>query len=467
MLQIYNTLSKQKEIFTPLRPEEIGFYICGPTVYDYCHIGHARVYLAFDTIMRYLQYQGFKVKYIRNITDIDDKIIKRAKENTESVEALTSRLIKAMHEDFKNLNILEPLIEPRATEYIEAMIEIIQHLLDKEYAYRGENGDIYYQVDKFKSYGCLAHRQLEDLMVGARIEVNEAKRHPLDFVLWKAAKAGEPHWPAPWGPGRPGWHIECSAMALRNLGETFDIHGGGPDLKFPHHENERAQSEAVTGKKWVNYWMHVGYVQIEKEKMAKSLGNFITIRDFLKNNHSEVLRYFSISSHYRSPIDYTQEHIDLAFKGLERLYTALRGISLTPEIKIVENTQFENNFIKAMNDDFNTPVAIAVLFDLAREINRLRDSDRTQAISLAALLKKLGNIIGLLYSSSEEFLQKLQDNQTSSEEIEALIEKRAKARKVKDWAEADRIRDLLLARGIPLEDTATGGTTWKKLPMKE
>ncbi len=460
MLKIYNTLSKQKEIFQPLKPGHIDLYVCGVTPYDYCHIGHGRVFLIFDVVIRYLRSIGFMVNYVRNITDIDDKIINRAQEKKISFTALTAEFIEAMNTDFQSLHILSPTKEPRATDYIEEMIQIIQQLVDKGYAYVGETGDVYYDIQKFDSYGCLSHRDLEDLKAGSRVEINDAKRHPFDFVLWKMAKPDEPSWDSPWGVGRPGWHIECSAMSLAHCGETFDIHGGGPDLKFPHHENERAQSEAATGKKFVNYWMHVGFVQQDKEKMSKSLGNFLTIRDFLKYYHPETLRYFSIMSHYRSPIDYAAENIDAAGRSLARLYTALRGIPVSTR-ETVGISGFEQKFKSAMNDDFNTPEAIAVLFEIAHEINRHREIDREKASTLAAHLKKLGNVLGLLYSEPEAFLQNISGKtiDIAPAEIEQLIAARNEARKSKQWAESDRIRELLLAKGILLEDTTTG-TTW-------
>lgn len=464
MLKIYNTLSKQKEIFKPLQFGKIDLYVCGMTTYDYCHIGHGRLYLVFDVVIRYLRSIGYTVRYIRNITDIDDKIITRAQERNIPFTALTAEFIQAMNEDFQNLNLISPTIEPRATDYIPQMIEMIQKLVDKGYAYVGETGDVYYDIEKFETYGCLSHRDLEDLKAGSRVEVNDAKQHPFDFVLWKMAKPNEPSWDSPWGKGRPGWHIECSAMSLENCGETFDIHGGGPDLKFPHHENERAQSEAATGKKFVNYWMHIGFVQKDKEKMSKSLGNFLTIRDFLKQYHPEVMRYFSIMSHYRSPIDYATDNIDAAAKGLSRLYTALRGILIVfPANAGIQSKQtpFEQKFQSAMNDDFNTPEAIAVLFEIAHEINRNREANPPKALELALELKKLGNILGLLYSEPEAFLQNITGKTIgiTPAEIEQLIAARNQARKSKQWTESDRIRDELLAKGISLEDTVTG-TIW-------
>lgn len=459
MLRIYNTLTKEKEVFQPLNPGKVGVYVCGITVYDFSHIGHARVYIIFDMIIRYLKHLGYNVNYVRNITDIDDKIIKRSEENGESWKELTSKFIKAMHNDFEILNLIAPNIEPKATDHIPEMLLLVQRLIDKNYAYVGSNGDVYYDVTKFKDYGCLAHRHLDDLQAGARIEVVEAKRNPMDFVLWKMAKPGEPSWPSPWGEGRPGWHLECSAMSIKHLGKTFDIHGGGPDLKFPHHENELAQSEAATGQKFVNVWMHAGYLQIDKEKMSKSLGNFITIHSFLEKYHPEVLRYFNIISHYRSPVDYAQDNIDSAVAGMERLYTALRGLSVSEP---PENSEFEQRFQTAMDDDFNTPVAFAVLFDIVRDINRARDVDPKLAQSLGGLLIKLGNLLGILYSTAEEFLQgKLQNQLFNASEIEDLILQRNQARHSKNWARADEIREQLLKEGIVLEDTSSG-TLWRK-----
>ena len=459
MLRIYNTLTKEKEILEPIVPGKVGLYVCGITVYDYSHIGHARVYLIFDMIIRYLKSRGLDVTYVRNITDIDDKIIKRSKESGESWRDLTAKFIKAMHDDFKTLNLLEPNVEPKATDSIPEMLTLVQQLMDKGYAYVGSSGDVYYDVTKFKHYGCLAHRNLEDLQAGARVEVVEAKRNPMDFVLWKKAKPGEPFWSSAWGEGRPGWHLECSAMSMKYLGKTFDIHGGGPDLKFPHHENELAQSEAATDQTFVKVWMHAGYLQIDKEKMSKSLGNFITIKSFLEKYHPEVLRYFNIISHYRSPVDYAQENIDSALAGMERLYTALRGLEIsTPP----EQSEYEQRFQTAMDDDFNTPIAFAVLFDLVRDINRAREVDPKLAQSLGGLLKKLGNLLGLLYSTPERFLQGKLDNQTfTASEIEDLILQRNEARRSKNWARADEIRAQLLKEGIVLEDTETG-TIWKK-----
>lgn len=460
MLQIYNTLTRQKETFQPLHGNKVGLYVCGVTVYDYCHIGHARTYLTFDNILRYLKYRGYDVTYVRNITDIDDKIIKRAEENKINWKDLTHHYIQAMHEDLHfTLNTLSPDSEPKATDYVPAMVKFIEKLIDKGYAYLAPNKDVYYHVGKFESYGCLSHRDLDDLMAGARIEINESKKNPLDFVLWKSAKPGEPFWESPWGIGRPGWHIECSVMAMEILGETFDIHGGGPDLKFPHHENERAQSEALTGKTFVKTWMHAGYLQINKEKMSKSTGNFITIREFLREYHPEVLRYFNVSSHYRSPIEYSTDNIEIARGALERIYTALRGLS---KAEAPSMTEYEKRFQTAMDDDFNTPEALAVLFDLVREINRERETNLTRANELGAVLRKLGNLLGILNAQPESFLQDRQImSSKETQEIENLIAERNHARKQKDWLEADRIRAKLLGMGIELEDTSSG-TLWRK-----
>jgi cysteinyl-tRNA synthetase len=462
-IEIYNSLSKQKELLLPIVPEQIGLYVCGITVYDFYHLGHARTYLVFDMVVRYLRYRGFKVKYVRNITDIDDKIIQRALENNEPYEALTARFIKAVAEDERALNILEPDVVPRATEFIDAMIHLIGQMIEKDYAYVAPNGDVYYDVLKSKSYGCLAHRDVEDMQAGARVDVNEAKRNPMDFVLWKSAKPGEPEWNSPWGKGRPGWHTECSAMSLAELGETFDIHGGGADLKFPHHENERAQSEAVTAKNPVNIWMHSGFLQINEEKMSKSLGNFLTVRDFLKEYNPEVLRYFTLASHYRSPVEYSDESLHSAVKGLERLYTAIRGLSMNNDRVFNDPAEvaFAQRFENAMDDDFNTPVALSILFDIARELNKVRTQDLKQAEALGGLLKTLASSLGLLYQDPEIFLQSAIQTEVDVQTIQALIQAREEARKTKQWAEADRVRDQLTGLGVVLEDTATG-TLWRK-----
>ncbi|WP_312958712.1 cysteine--tRNA ligase [Stutzerimonas nitrititolerans] len=456
-LSIYNTLSKTKEAFQPLEGNQVRMYVCGMTVYDFCHIGHARVMVAFDVVTRWLRQRGYDVTYVRNITDIDDKIIRRANENGEPFEALVERMIAAMHEDEARLNVLRPDVEPRATQHIDGMFAMIQTLIDKGYAYAPGNGDVYYRVGKFVGYGKLSRRKIEDLKIGARIEVDEAKEDPLDFVLWKAAKPGEPSWQSPWGAGRPGWHIECSVMSTCCLGETFDIHGGGPDLVFPHHENEIAQSEAATGKQYANAWMHAGAVRVDGEKMSKSLGNFFTIREVLEKYQPEVVRYLLVSSHYRSPINYSEDSLKEAKGALERFYTALRGL---PEVAAAGGESFVERFGVAMDDDFNSPEACAVLFDMAREINRLREADPQAAAALAARLKELAGVLGVLQMSPDAFLQAGAEGKVDAAEVEALIAARLQARAEKNWAESDRIRDQLTAMGVVLED-GKGRTTWR------
>lgn len=461
-LIIYDTKSQQKQVFKPLDPQKIGIYVCGITVYDYCHIGHARTFVAFDIIVRYLKHKfGAKnITFVRNITDIDDKIIKRAAENNETVTVLTNRFIAAMHEDERNLGLLAPDKEPRATEYMQQMIALVQKLIVNGHAYAASNGDVYYKVRSFKGYGCLAKRNLDDLAVGARVEVNEAKTDPLDFVLWKAAKAGEPQWDSPWGPGRPGWHLECSAMSMDLLGETFDLHGGGFDLIFPHHENECAQAEAATGKEFVRNWLHVGFLQISKEKMSKSLNNFITIKDLLQQVSAEEARYFMISGHYRSPLEYSLEQVQASKQPLERLYTAINSVVGSAEP--TKSTEFEQRFNAAMDDDFNTPIALSVLFDLAREINKT--VDQAQAAGLVALLKQLGGILGLLQGDAAEVLGKV-STESLDQHVQELITARNTARQNKNWVEADRIRAELSALGVTLEDTTGGSKPRKELPI--
>ncbi|MCY1410884.1 Cysteine--tRNA ligase [compost metagenome] len=456
-LSIYNTLSKTKEPLRPLVGNQVRMYVCGMTVYDFCHIGHARVMVAFDVVARWLRHRGYDLTYVRNITDIDDKIIRRANENGEPFEALVERMIAAMHEDEARLCVLRPDIEPRATGHIAGMHEMIQTLIDKGFAYAPGNGDVYYRVGKFEGYGKLSRRKIDELKIGARIEVDEIKEDPLDFVLWKGAKPGEPSWDSPWGPGRPGWHIECSVMSTCCLGETFDIHGGGPDLVFPHHENEIAQSEAATGKLYAKSWMHAGAVRVDGEKMSKSLGNFFTIREVLEKYHPEVVRYLLVSSHYRSPINYSEESLREAKGALERFYHALRGL---PDAAPAGGEAFVERFAAAMDDDFNSPEACAVLFEMVREVNRLRDSDLSAAAALAAQLKALAGLLGVLQLEPDAFLRAGAEGRVDAAEVEALIQARLQARAEKNWGESDRIRDQLAAMGVVLED-GKGGTTWR------
>ncbi len=463
MLKLFNTLTRRKETFVPIEPGKVRMYVCGMTVYDLCHLGHARVLVVFDVIVRHLRALGYEVTYVRNITDIDDKIILRARENGETIESLTERYIAAMHEDADALGVLRPDFEPRATESMDDILKMIGELLDKGYAYQGENGDIYYSVSRFEHYGQLSGKKLEDLRAGARVDVDEDKRDSLDFVLWKAAKPGEPAWPSPWGEGRPGWHIECSAMSTECLGAHFDIHGGGMDLQFPHHENEIAQSEAATGEHFVNYWIHNGFVQVDKEKMSKSLGNFFTVREVLARYQPEEVRYFILASHYRSPLHYSDDNLDKARGALQRLYTALRGSS--PDVVGAGPVaEYVERFDAAMNDDFNTPEALAVLFDLARAINRARDAGDPQLDALVATLRQLGGRLGLLQSDPDVYLRGETSDGDDSDDaiIDDLVAQRQAARERRDWAEADRIRDLLAGQGIELEDTAEG-TRWRRI----
>ena len=451
MLQIYNSLTRSKERFVPLTPNKIGMYVCGITVYDLCHLGHARSMVCFDVIVRYLRYIGYDLTYVRNITDIDDKIIVRANERNVPINELTEFYIEAMNKDANSLNILSPDKEPKATENIAEIISLIERLIEAKYAYLSDSGDVCFQVENFKGYGKLSHKDLEGLLSGARVEVVKEKRSPLDFVLWKKAKPTEPSWSSPWGEGRPGWHIECSAMAMEALGEQFDIHGGGLDLQFPHHENEIAQSEGATGKNFANYWIHTGMLQVNNEKMAKSTGNFLTIADVLKKHNSEIVRYFLLSSHYRSPLNYSEDNLVLAGRALMRLYQSIKDINITNANDL--DSSWVEKYNAAMNDDFNTPVALSVLFQLSHEINK------TKSATLAATLKHLGGTLGLLQSDPELFLQAgIELNE--QDHINELIEKRLQARSNKDWAEADKIRDTLLAEGIELLD-GPNGTTWR------
>jgi cysteinyl-tRNA synthetase len=457
MLQIYNTLSKTKAPFEPLEEGKIKMYVCGVTVYDFCHIGHARVMVAFDVITRFLRSQGWDVEYVRNITDVDDKIIKRAAENGEEPQQLTERMIAAMHEDETSLSVLRPDQEPRATAHIADIINLVQTLVDKGYAYPAQNGDVYYRVEKFAEYGKLTNKNVDELRSGARVEVEQAKESPLDFVLWKSAKEGEVSWESPWGNGRPGWHIECSAMSKCCLGDTFDIHGGGPDLPFPHHENEIAQSEAANGCTYVNIWMHAGPVRVNSEKMSKSLGNFFTIRDVLEKYNAEVVRFFLARVHYRTYIDYSEDSLKEARVMLERFYQALREVDAVEGE--IEN-DFETRFIEAMNDDFNTPKAISVLFELVNELNKASREKSEVASLLAGQLKKLGGILGLLQQDPAAFMQgEAGEGGLTAEAIEVLIEQRAAAKKNREFAEADRIREDLSAQGIILKDSREG-TSW-------
>ncbi len=458
MLKIYNTLTHKKEEFQPIEPGKIRMYVCGLTTYDYSHIGHARMLVAFDVIVRYLRSSDYEVTYVRNITDVDDKIIQRANDNNEPFNELTERFIDLMHEDERALNIQAPDLEPRATGHIAEIIEIIKQLIEKDFAYAADNGDVYYAVNKFQDYGKLSRKNPEELLAGARIDIEESKRDPRDFTLWKQAKEGEPGWDSPWGYGRPGWHIECSAMSSCCLGETFDIHGGGSDLMFPHHENEIAQSEAASGKKFVHTWMHNGAVRVDDEKMSKSLDNFFTIREVLKKYPAEVIRYFLLSSHYRSAINYSEENLQTAYGALERFYNALKGFE-TEQTIAPANSEYDLRFHEAMDDDFNTPEAIGVLFELVREINRLRDSNFEQALQLTALLKKLGGVLGIFEMTAEDFLREGGDD-IDSEHVESLIAKRKQAREDKDWALADQIRDELTALNVVLEDK-DGVTSWR------
>ena len=475
MLHIYNTYSRQKEAFKPLNPNQVRMYVCGMTVYDYCHLGHARVMVVFDMVQRWLRASNYEVNYVRNITDIDDKIIKRALENRESIRALTDRFIAAMHEDADALGIERPTHEPRATEYVEQMLEMIEQLESKGLAYQADNGDVNYAVRDFKNYGRLSGKSLDELRAGERVAVATEKRDPLDFVLWKSAKADEPadtKWDSKWGVGRPGWHIECSAMSKALLGEQFDIHGGGADLQFPHHENEIAQSEgAMCGgdgcgcdeeykpNGFVRYWMHNGFIRVDNEKMSKSLGNFFTIRDVLKEYDAEVVRFFILRAQYRSPLNYSNEHLNDARAALTRLYTALKDFAdVQPNAQIDWGTPYAQQFKAAMDDDFNTAVAVSVLFDLASEINKSAD------VALARELKTLAGVLGLLQRDSNEFLRATvgEGEALDVAKIEALIEQRKTAKANKDFAQADAIRAQLLEMGIVIEDKAGGVVDWRK-----
>ena len=479
MLKIYNTLARDKQVFTPIVAGKVSMYVCGMTVYDYCHLGHARVMVVFDMVSRWLRTSGYDVTYVRNITDIDDKIIKRANENNETIHQLTQRFIEAMDEDSTKLGVIRPDIEPKATEFIDGMINMIAALIEKGFAYAASNGDVYYSVNSFEGYGKLSGKSLEDLRAGERVEIDTHKKDAMDFVLWKAAKPNEPSWDSPWGKGRPGWHIECSAMSAHHLGQHFDIHGGGQDLQFPHHENEIAQSEAAhshDGKtcQMVNYWMHNGFIRVDDEKMSKSLGNFFTIRTVLEKYDAEVVRFFILRAHYRSPLNYSDKHLDDAKLALTRLYTALRGHVITDSTIDWQHPQAAR-FKVAMDDDLNTPEAMAVLFDLANEVNK------TKAVATASLLKGLGKIIGLLQLEPDAYLQNTMVNTLSASIVEGsdisngsitvgltnavindFIANRTEAKKAKNYNEADRIRKELADQGVILEDSPKGETTWRR-----
>lgn len=458
MLHLYNTLTQQKEEFTPIEVGKIRMYVCGVTTYDYCHLGHGRMLVVFDVIVRFLRFCGFDVTYVRNITDIDDKIINRANELGIRFDELSEKFITIMHEDEQALNILPPDIEPRATKHIQEILDMVGTLLEKGFAYAAVNGDVYFSVNKFPNYAKLSKRNLDEMLAGARVEVDEAKEDARDFALWKAAKEGEPGWDSPWGFGRPGWHIECSAMSTKCLGDTFDIHGGGSDLIFPHHENEIAQSECATGNDFARYWMHNGPLRIDDEKMSKSLGNFFTIREVLEKYSPEVIRYFLISSHYRSGINYSEDNLSQAQAALERFYNALKGID-AGAVEPTVDTVYEKSFRAAMEDDFNTPEAIGALFDLAREINRLKQDDADAAAGLSALLISLGSVLGVLQLPADEFLRQGSEN-IDTVYIEELIARRNTARAEKDWDMADQIRDELQVLNVILEDK-DGVTSWR------
>ncbi|MGR2882694.1 cysteine--tRNA ligase [Vibrio vulnificus] len=459
MLKIYNTQTRQKEEFKPITAGKVGMYVCGVTIYDLCHIGHGRTFVSFDVVSRYLRYLGYDLTFVRNITDIDDKIIKRAAENGETCDSLTERLIGEMHADFDALNMKRPDVEPRATQYIQEIIELVERLIERGFAYVADNGDVMFEVNKFDEYGKLSKQDLDQLQAGARVDVETAKRCPLDFVLWKMSKPGEPTWESPWGPGRPGWHIECSAMNSSILGNHFDIHGGGSDLQFPHHENEIAQSCCAHDTQYVNTWMHSGMVMVDKEKMSKSLGNFFTIRDVLGHYDAETVRYFLMSGHYRSQLNYSEENLNQARASLERLYTSLRGLDLAAAPAGGE--EYVSRFTAAMNDDFNTPEAYSVLFDMARDINRLKTEDLANASALGALMRELADVIGILHQDPDAFLKGDAGNDDEVAEIEALIKLRNDSRAAKDWANADMARDKLNEMGIVLED-GPEGTTWRR-----
>jgi len=461
MLKIYNSLTRAKEAFIPLVPGEVKLYVCGMTVYDFCHLGHGRVLVVFDMVVRWLQSIGYHVIYVRNITDIDDKIIKRAQEMNESIETLTSRFIKAMHEDADALGTLKPTFEPCATHHVEEMVSFICKLIEKNCAYVADNGDVFFSVHHFPGYGKLSGKSLSDLRAGERVGIDRHKHDPLDFVLWKSVKPGEPYWQSPWGNGRPGWHIECSTMSGHFLGQHFDIHGGGQDLQFPHHENEIAQSEGANEETYVNYWMHNGFVRVDNEKMSKSLGNFFTVREILKNFQAEVIRFFILRAHYRSPLNYSLEHLVSAKNALDRLYISLKGYEAVASVSEIDwDNPYAQSFRVAMNDDFNTPEAIAILFNLSSEINK------SQKPQDARLLKSLASMLGLLQQEPQKYLQQSlvvseKEEKFSESKIDLLINQRLEAKKNRDFELADQIRSLLSEAGIILEDSPQG-TTWRR-----
>ena len=452
MLSVYNTLNNKKEIFKSIEPNKVKMYVCGMTVYDFCHIGHARVLIVFDMITRWLRESGYEVHYVRNITDIDDKIIKKAFDENVDYSVITGNFIKEMNYDAAQLGVISPSLEPKATDHIDEMIEMIDGLINKGFAYKAENNDVFYAVSKFKDYGKLSGKSLKDLIAGSRVEVDKFKDDNNDFVLWKSAKVNEPYWESPWGNGRPGWHIECSTMSNKLLGKNFDIHGGGQDLQFPHHENEIAQSEAVNDCQMANYWIHNGFVKIDDEKMSKSLGNFFTIRSVLEKYQPEVVRFFILKAHYRSPLNFSQKNLAEAKQALTKLYLSVRNFKLDKEFKINWNSKFANNFKKALDDDFNTAEAIAILFELALKVNK------NQNIEDINLLIKLGNVLGILSQDAEVFLK---DNVNKGIDVEKIIRQRDEAKVSKDYVTADKLRDDLLENDILIEDTPTG-TVWRK-----
>ncbi len=462
MLKIYNSLSKQKEEFKPIEPGKVRMYVCGMTVYDLCHVGHARVLVVFDMITRHLRNIGFDVLYVRNITDIDDKIINRANENNESISELTERFITAMNEDSDALGVVPPDLEPKATQHMDQIIEMISKLIEKKHAYVGNNNDVYFDISSYDQYGKLSGKNTEELRAGERVDIEEEKDDPLDFVLWKAAKANEPSWPSPWGDGRPGWHIECSAMSTHCLGNHFDIHGGGQDLQFPHHENEIAQSVCSSGEAFANVWIHNGFVRVDEEKMSKSLGNFFTVREVLKEYQPEVIRFFILSSHYRSPLNYSVDNLEEAKSALNGLYTALRDSKAYEGVE--PNQNYIEEFNSYMDDDFNTPKAISVLHELAKELNRCSEKSSKEALKFAATLKHFGSVLGLLQDEPQAFLQAKMgssENEIDEAEIQNFIDERNEAKTAKNYAKADEIRDHLVALGISLEDTPQG-TIWRR-----